>query len=279
MHITGAFCASGNSGGAAEIGYALTTWNRGEILDLAVPTSGPAVARLDYACQSPRLEEWKAISDTIIPSGAMNCDPPITLSPQDGVCLQCNDTPSHETLQFDSVVHPDALLHYSNTRLHFIYGANDCNGPSVPIGLTWSTNVTSEKVIEFVPNTSHVIVLSAEGREAIRIAIDKGTAPPTSVGDDENMTNLPVLFELQQNYPNPFNPSTTISFSLPKSEHVTLKVFDVLGREVATIIDNEIISAGNHFRRWEPYNMPSGVFFFQLITSEFFQIRKALLVK
>ncbi len=276
VHVTGAFCATGNSGGSAEIGYALTTWNRGNILDLAVPTGGPAVARLDYACQYPVPPEWRAISDTIVPPNVMSCRPQISLSPNDSVCRQCSDNPTSEQLRYDSVVHPDALLHYSHTRLHFIYGGDDCMGPSVPIGLTWSTKVTSQKVIEFVPNTPHVIVTSTEGREAIRRAIDLGTRTTDVRGQaDEPM---PVSFRLEQNYPNPFNPSTTIRFSLPQREYVTLKVFDVLGREVATLVEGAI-EGGNHFVTFAPHATTSGFYFYKITAGKFTQTHKAILIK
>ena len=276
LHTTGAFCAAGNSGGSAEIGYALTTWKRGDILDLAVPTGGPAVARLDYACQNPAPAEWRALSDSLIPPNAMSCKPPITLSPNDGVCRQCSDTPTPEQLRYDSVMHPNALLHYPKTKLHFIYGGDDCMGPSVPIGLTWSTQVTSTKVIEFVPNTPHVIVTSIEGRTAIRNAIDLGTRT-TGVSQQQDET-LPVVFQLAQNFPNPFNPTTTIRFALPQREYVTLKVFDINGREVAKLVDGKF-EAGEHAVVFNANHLPSGVYFTQLSAGQFTQTRKAMVMK
>jgi endo-1,4-beta-xylanase len=175
IHTQGKFVASGNSGGSAEIGYALTTWGRGEILDLAVPTSGPATARLDYLCVSPPPAEWADLCVKIVPSGKLECTPSCSLPAARGVCTQASATPTPEILRRDSVVHPEAVLHYPKTRVHFLYGTRDC-GQSVPAGLTWSTNVTSEKVIEFVPNTPHGMASTAEGREAIRRAIDAGTS-------------------------------------------------------------------------------------------------------
>jgi hypothetical protein len=70
-------------------------------------------------------------------------------------------------------------------------------------------------------------------------------------------------FNLYTNYPNPFNPTTTISFSLPLKSSVSLKVFDLIGREVATLISNEL-SAGNHSMQWNAEKMPSGVYFYRL---------------
>ncbi|MCI0363864.1 MAG: hypothetical protein L0219_08285, partial [Phycisphaerales bacterium] len=174
IHIQGKFVVSGNSGGSAEIGYALTTWQRGDIIDLAIPTSGPAVARLDYACGNPPPHEWPALCTSILPPGALECAPSCSLGAGRGVCNQASSAPTLEILRNDSVVHPEAVLNYPKTRVHFLYGKRDC-GESVPQGLTWSTNVTSQKVIEFVPNTPHVMASTVEGRAAIVNAIDLGT--------------------------------------------------------------------------------------------------------
>lgn len=85
-------------------------------------------------------------------------------------------------------------------------------------------------------------------------------------------------YELQQNYPNPFNPSTVISFRLPVNSRVTLKVFDVNGREVATLVDGEMV-AGKHVVRFNGSNLPSGIYFYQIKSGLFLTTRKALLAR
>jgi len=177
MHLysEGAFVATGNSGGSAEIGYALTTWQRGDILDLAVLTSGPPVARLDYACVKEASPQWSALCSTIIPRGVMECSSACILGTQNDVCKQVTPEPTMEQLLTDSVAHGEAVLRYSKTRVHFLFGAHDCGEP-VPTGLTYATKITSEKEIEFVPGTPHALFSTPQGREAIRHAIDKGTA-------------------------------------------------------------------------------------------------------
>jgi len=74
---------------------------------------------------------------------------------------------------------------------------------------------------------------------------------------------LPLEFSLSQNYPNPFNPTTNISFQVPVNSHLTLKVYDILGNEVATLID-EFKSAGNHEVVFDSHNLSSGVYFYNL---------------
>jgi hypothetical protein len=68
---------------------------------------------------------------------------------------------------------------------------------------------------------------------------------------------------LSQNYPNPFNPSTIISFTLPSKSFVSLKVIDVLGRAVATLVSDEM-PAGNYSRQWNAANMSSGIYFYRV---------------
>jgi hypothetical protein len=101
-------------------------------------------------------------------------------------------------------------------------------------------------------------------------------ANTTAVAEDEAVA--PSGFVLAQNYPNPFNPATTIRFSLPQREHVTLKVFDVTGREVATLMESGM-NAGEHAVKFNASNLPSGVYFYRLTAGQFNQTRKALLMK
>jgi len=89
---------------------------------------------------------------------------------------------------------------------------------------------------------------------------------------------LPTSFQLGQNYPNPFNPSTTIPIQLPKTERVVLKVFDVLGREVATLL-NETLSANEYLIPFNASNLSSGVYFYRIQAGEFVETKKMILLK
>ena len=88
----------------------------------------------------------------------------------------------------------------------------------------------------------------------------------------------PAVFSLTQNYPNPFNPATTISFTLPSRSSVSLKIFDVSGREVATIVSEEM-SAGNYSRQWNAANISSGIYFYRLQAGSFTETRKLVLLR
>lgn len=90
--------------------------------------------------------------------------------------------------------------------------------------------------------------------------------------------STPIEFLLSQNYPNPFNPSTTINYELPTTGLVTLKLFDLLGREVAMLV-NEEKSVGRYSVLWNAGNMPSGVYFYRLDAGTFSETRKLLLLR
>ncbi|HAP35953.1 MAG TPA: peptidase S8, partial [Bacteroidetes bacterium] len=81
-----------------------------------------------------------------------------------------------------------------------------------------------------------------------------------------------------QNYPNPFNPTTKISFSLKHSGLSTLKVYDLLGREIASLV-NEYLTAGNYTIEWSGSNLSSGVYFYQIRSGDFVATKKMILQK
>ena len=94
----------------------------------------------------------------------------------------------------------------------------------------------------------------------------------------ENELITPKEFALYQNYPNPFNPTTKISWQSPVSSRQTLKIFDLLGREIVTLID-EVKPVGTYEVTWNAVNLPSGVYFYQLKTGSYTAIKKLLLLK
>jgi len=91
-------------------------------------------------------------------------------------------------------------------------------------------------------------------------------------------TKPPSRFSLSQNYPNPFNPATTITYSLPKSTFVELRVFNLLGQEVATLV-HKVMSAGAHLVVWNALNAPSGVYFYKITAGSYSKIGKMILLR
>ena len=96
--------------------------------------------------------------------------------------------------------------------------------------------------------------------------------------DVEQINGLPEDYSLKQNYPNPFNPSTNIEYSIPEESFVELKVFDVLGNEVATLV-NEQQQAGVYRADFTADNLPSGMYFARITANEFTQVVKMILLK
>ena len=122
-----------------------------------------------------------------------------------------------------------------------------------------------------------------------RIVVAREGAGLTPV--DDKRGSIPVEFELLQNYPNPFNPSTKIGFSIPQGEAesrpsgqvtgyglVSLKVYDLLGREVATLV-NEVRKPGQYTVQWDASGYASGMYFCRLSTNDFAETRKLLLIR
>jgi len=89
---------------------------------------------------------------------------------------------------------------------------------------------------------------------------------------------IPDKFNLSQNYPNPFNPSTKIRFDIPKASFVKLKVIDILGREIETLVDDKL-QPGIYEVNWNALQRPSGVYFYQIQSGNFNQTKKMVLIK
>ncbi|MBL0106508.1 MAG: T9SS type A sorting domain-containing protein [Ignavibacteria bacterium] len=89
---------------------------------------------------------------------------------------------------------------------------------------------------------------------------------------------LPIEFNLSQNYPNPFNPTTNLEFQIPKSQFVTLKIYDLLGKEIVTIV-NENLNTGTYRYKFNGSNLASGVYFYKLVASDFTAVKRMVLVK
>ncbi|MEJ2616587.1 MAG: T9SS type A sorting domain-containing protein, partial [Ignavibacteriaceae bacterium] len=101
------------------------------------------------------------------------------------------------------------------------------------------------------------------------------TQLPTGINDIQAKVNE---FKLYQNYPNPFNPSTKIEYRISEFGLISLKIYDVLGKEVATLV-NEEKPAGTYEVTWNAANLPSGVYFYQIKAGSYTATKKLLLLK
>lgn len=109
-------------------------------------------------------------------------------------------------------------------------------------------------------------------------AMAMATDTTVTAAPDPGGANLPYAFSLGQNYPDPFNPSTTISYCIPERGRVLLDVYDVLGREVARLV-NGIEGPGEHTVRWDAAGKPSGVYFYRLLSGRMSETKKMLLTR
>ncbi len=121
------------------------------------------------------------------------------------------------------------------------------------------------------------------GRFRGTVYMDQLQIKKNGVTDVNNQLEIPTNYDLAQNYPNPFNPSTIISYSLPTSSNVRLVIYDLLGREVKTLINNEQ-NAGNYKVQWNGDNnfgskVSSGTYIYTIRTGDFYQARKMVLLK
>ena len=172
--------------------------------------------------------------------------------------------------------------------LKWVSGSNTCYlagtssvKKSTDAGATWTTMTTPAISgiwhLELVRSGSNAYAYAVSTTGAvIKLADVVTTVDPT--------VNLPERYNLSQNYPNPFNPSTRFTYSLPVRSTVKLAIFDMLGREIRVLLNNEVREAGSYEREWDGMNdggrvMPSGTYFIRLQSGGYIKTRKIALVK
>lgn len=164
----------------------------------------------------------------------------------------------------------DSLISYANTLKQIEYTS-----------ASWSNFTTAMTSAKTARDQNYSPSLSAaEGlylaRQSLTTAIQNLVKVVVSVDDFDQ--RLPAFFALNQNYPNPFNPTTTIHYQLPTESFVTLKIFDMLGREIASLV-SEVQPAGVHRVVWNASKGSSGVYLYRLSTSHFVATRTMLLAR
>jgi photosystem II stability/assembly factor-like uncharacterized protein len=174
----------------------------------------------------------------------------------------------------------------TNRRLNGVWFVNSSYGLAVgdsgtivrstDRGLTWSAafSGTTNNLASVHFSDNHIGTIVGEKGTILRTSSPE--SPVTAIA--EPSVSPPRSFALAQNYPNPFNPTTAISYQLAAVSAVTLRVYDILGREIATLVDG-VQQAGHHSVRWDASLFTSGVYFYQLATDDFVETKKMLLVK
>jgi len=183
----------------------------------------------------------------------------------------------------ENVIRPENSLTVSLT----IQGGENTWGgtTTIPVSPRVLTN-SSGSVIVSPPNiedgTVQTTVSSSQSYQASGPGAPSlaASTPAASIAANEDFASPPITveFNVTQNFPNPFNPSTTFEFALPKSAYVTLKVYDMLAREVATVVSRDY-EAGLHRVRWNASSLPSGMYIYRVRAGDFVAQKKLMLVK
>jgi len=145
---------------------------------------------------------------------------------------------------------------------------------SVPVDSFQQVRIRFRPTLPNQTYTNSLIIQSNDPDEGMLSIALSGSSGATAVVQEQ----LPGTFQLYQNYPNPFNPTTSIKYQTPSTSLVTVKVFDVLGREVATIT-RETMEPGTHSITWNSSGLPSGVYFYRMTAGAFTATRKLLMLQ
>ena len=195
----------------------------------------------------------------------------------DGVFLSTNNGTSWipAGLQ-DTLV--SALTFYGT---NLFAGTSDILGNSGGVFLSNNNGINWTDVNSGLPNTG-ILALTISGTNLFAGTVNSGVwRRPLSemITEVENERNeIPTQFSLTQNYPNPFNPSTKIRYSVPQSSNVKIKVFDILGNEIETLVNEEKL-VGTYEITWSAQSLPSGVYFYKMQADGFVEAKKIILLR
>ncbi len=165
------------------------------------------------------------------------------------------------------------------TNTVYVLGGTGAGGvckKSIDGGLTWTTMTTAG-----ITSITHADLLVSGGIVYAYAVAQDGSIiglvdPLTAI--DPTSTGVPTEYSIQQNYPNPFNPSTTIKYAIPQSGNVSIKIYDMLGSEVMSVV-NKYHTAGNYIENVDLSGYASGVYYYSIVSGDFTQTKKMTLVK
>ena len=166
-------------------------------------------------------------------------------------------------------------VHFTDANTGWVVGVSGVITHTTDGGTTWTRQITGRfnniRSVHFIDaNTGW-----AAGSGGLILHTTNGGV--TFVEENE-IHEIPTDYNLSQNYPNPFNPSTKIRYSVPQSSYVLIKVFDILGSEVETLV-NEERHAGSYELNWDAANLPSGIYFYRIQVGDFVETKKMVLMK
>jgi tetratricopeptide (TPR) repeat protein len=152
--------------------------------------------------------------------------------------------------------------------IHALYNAGDAEDAQMLLN-----RLQSE-----YPQSAEAEFAERQMRNYVGTNLPAGPTEMSKAVAGQGQAHTPTEFALEQNYPNPFNPTTTIRFEIPQNEHVTLKVYDLLGREVATLVD-EMRNAGSYDETFDASRLASGVYVYRITAGNFSASKRLLLLK
>lgn len=151
-----------------------------------------------------------------------------------------------------------------------------------PSGVEGPVTIPSQSFVNLNPNDSiavfYAFAIGENENEIIAAISEAQTKYSTVLNVDNKISEIPTGYSLEQNYPNPFNPNTKIQFSVNKAQSVSLKVFDVLGNEIATLV-NEELTPGIYEYNFDASNLSSGVYYYKLQSGNYSETKKMILMR
>jgi len=182
---------------------------------------------------------------------------------------------------------PDTTIRRNDT-FKFTYDAFDVDGDELTYQIKNASKLfeidESSGLLKYIPNviqndTSFSLIVTINDTKTSK----QDTAEINIIGInsfDNSALEIPEKFSLNQNYPNPFNTSTNMSFTIPNRCTVNLKICNILGKEVTTLVNDKIMDAGRHRITWDASDLPSGIYFYQIKFADHYSaIRKCVLMK
>jgi len=241
------------------------------------------------------LNAWLFYTEGTTGNINLNCIQSVDGGTTYGAPFTIGSLPGRDEYWFDAKTYSSGvdLIYYSDSlqagaptassdRMYNTYALNSTPSTFVTptqfnqIPLEWSAKGYIPTLIEYVDAGSDAgaIWVGVSGANK-RLYFDRYSAV---TGISHNGNEIPAVYTLGQNYPNPFNPNTKIEFSIPKDGFVSLKVYDVLGREVASIIDKDF-KAGSYTVDYDAAKLSTGIYFYTLTSGNFIETKKMILVK
>lgn len=266
--------------------YAYCSWYQGyglQIADISNPTS-PVLAA-GYRTATGSTLAWETYP--YFPSGKV-----IIGDPSTGLWIfRFSELAARRPVSLLAPANDDTVRSQDSIRFRWTKTADLNNDPhwyevqfrGVGIDTTWIANDSLSLFTNLAalqngqPYTWRVTVRD-EWNTTASVDSFRFTYKPSGSTSVETAVGAPVSFGLDQNYPNPFNPSTRIEFRLAASGLTTLKVYDVLGREVSQLV-NDVLPAGLHFRSFDASGLASGIYMYRLQAGSFFETKRMLLIR